>query len=284
MLAKIIAHGPDRPTALRRLARALETSVLLGCVNNLGFLRQIVLHPAHIAGDLSTAFLEQHGAALGLGRDDLATALALESSHTIALVAATLLQWPQAGPTSHWRNSPNAPQRYRYRLSADTLEVQLTPPRRPGQPTSIQIEQTPALDISASSHTDHQLTLTVDGYRQSVVYARQGDDWWIAVRGTVVQLRSLSLVPEPQPSAAAAGGLRAPMPGAVSAVLVEVGQAVEAGTALIKLEAMKMEHTIRTAAAGVVTAIFCAPGDSVQADSVLVEMSDVAASSWLPNE
>ena len=50
------------------------------------------------------------------------------------------------------------------------------------------------------------------------------------------------------------------------------GGAADPGTASI-------EHTIRTAAAGVVTAIFYRPGDSVQADSVLVEMGEVAASS-----
>ncbi len=280
MLAKIIAHGPDRPTALRRLARALETSVLLGCTNNLGFLRQLVLHPAHVAGDLSTAFLEQHGAALGLGPQAADSSLTLDQAPTTALIAASLLQWmQQSGPESYWRNSPNMPQRYRYRLSAASVEVQLTPPRRPGQPTTVQIDQSPAVEAAFSAPTDHDLTLTVDGYRQTVTYARQGEMWWIAARGSVVQLHSLALLPEPQPTADAGGGLRAPMPGAVLAVLVEVGQQVEAGAALLTLEAMKMEHTIRSAAAGVVTAIFYRPGDSVQADSVLVEISELVASS-----
>ena len=77
-----------------------------------------------------------------------------------------------------------------------------------------------------------------------------------------------------EPRRAAAGGsLRAPMPGRVLAVLVEVGQAVEEGQPLMKLEAMKMEHTIRAAAAGVVEAVYYAAGDQVGADEMLVRIA-----------
>jgi 3-methylcrotonyl-CoA carboxylase alpha subunit len=46
-------------------------------------------------------------------------------------------------------------------------------------------------------------------------------------------------------------------------VLVEVGQSVEAGTPLMLLEAMKMEHTIKAPAAGVISAVNFAAGDQV---------------------
>ncbi len=66
--------------------------------------------------------------------------------------------------------------------------------------------------------------------------------------------------------------MRAPLPGTVLAVLVEVGQSVAAGQPLVKMEAMKMEHTIRTAAAGIVEAIHYAAGDSVDTDALLVHI------------
>ena len=53
-------------------------------------------------------------------------------------------------------------------------------------------------------------------------------------------------------------------------VLVRPGDAVEKGQPLLVLEAMKMEHTIRSAAAGVVEAVFFAAGDTVEADARLV--------------
>ena len=60
------------------------------------------------------------------------------------------------------------------------------------------------------------------------------------------------------------------MPGSILAVLVTVGQEVTAGQALMKLEAMKMEHTIRAAGEGVVEEIHYAPGDTVEADAQLL--------------
>ncbi|MDQ6644748.1 MAG: acetyl-CoA carboxylase biotin carboxyl carrier protein subunit [Chloroflexota bacterium] len=85
----------------------------------------------------------------------------------------------------------------------------------------------------------------------------------------------LELLPEPQAPADAGGLLRAPMPGVVLALLVEVGQRVNKGDALLKLEVMKMEHTIRTAADGMVERIYFAPGDTVAADTILVQLKEI---------
>ena len=63
------------------------------------------------------------------------------------------------------------------------------------------------------------------------------------------------------------------MPGVVTAVLVAVGEQVVAGQPLLKLEAMKMEHTIRSAADGVVEAIFYQRGEQVEAAVQLLRVS-----------
>jgi biotin carboxyl carrier protein len=105
-----------------------------------------------------------------------------------------------------------------------------------------------------------------------VVLAQAGDMCWVQTRAGTVRLQIVPRLPAPRPPADAGGSLRAPMPGAVLAVLVEPGQRVAAGDALMKLEAMKMEHTIRTAAAGVVEVVYFAPGDTVEADAILVKI------------
>jgi biotin carboxyl carrier protein len=65
--------------------------------------------------------------------------------------------------------------------------------------------------------------------------------------------------------------LRAPMPGLVARVLVEVGQRVEAGAGVVVLEAMKMENELRAAQTGVVRALAAQPGQAVEKGQVLVE-------------
>ena len=62
------------------------------------------------------------------------------------------------------------------------------------------------------------------------------------------------------------------MTGRVVQVSVSVGDAVDAGDVLVVLEAMKMEHAVRSGAAGQVTEVNCAPGDLVQGGVVLVEV------------
>ena len=76
---------------------------------------------------------------------------------------------------------------------------------------------------------------------------------------------------------AGGGGLSAPMPGAIVAVLVAPGDAVEAGQPLVIMEAMKMEHTITAPHAGVVSAVHYAPGDQVQDGAELLALDATEA-------
>jgi 3-methylcrotonyl-CoA carboxylase alpha subunit len=71
------------------------------------------------------------------------------------------------------------------------------------------------------------------------------------------------------------GGLTAPMPGKVVALLAQPGQQVEIGTPLLILEAMKMEHTITAPAAGTVKSYCYAAGEQVADGAALVEFEGV---------
>ncbi|MDW8106622.1 MAG: biotin carboxylase N-terminal domain-containing protein [Armatimonadota bacterium] len=60
MIAKVIAHAPDRLSAIRRLVNALEQTIVLGVRTNQAFLIDLLQHPAFVAGDLHTGFLQEH--------------------------------------------------------------------------------------------------------------------------------------------------------------------------------------------------------------------------------
>jgi acetyl/propionyl-CoA carboxylase alpha subunit len=268
MQAKIIAYGPDRPTAVRRLIRALETTVLLGAANNLYYLRDVLRHPEFQHGRLHTHFLADHFSDWQQPAGDLPLAL-------IAVTVAQFESHPQLMENQgYWRNNFHAPQVYRYEWGGEVMEVGLTAvPRTPHQ-YHLKLSMEPAAEVGVIVHerAADMLTLTVDGIRRLVTAVSRHDQWWVHTTIGPVHLRTLSLLPEPKLAADAGGSLRAPMPGSVLAVLVEVGQVVEAGQPLIKLEAMKMEHTIRAAGEGIVEEIYYKPGDTVEADVQLVKI------------
>jgi len=73
--------------------------------------------------------------------------------------------------------------------------------------------------------------------------------------------------------AAAGGVLKAPMPGLVVRVEVSAGQVVEAGEALVVVEAMKMENELRASHRGTVEQIHVQAGDRVEKGAPLVTLS-----------
>jgi geranyl-CoA carboxylase alpha subunit len=121
MLAKVIAHGDDRATAVRRLIQALANCTLLGFRHNIAYLQAVVRQPAFAAGHVSTDFLETHFADWQMEVGDVA----------LALTAVTLIQFQQQPqhPTNagYWRNNPTQPLLYLYRLGDEEFEVKLYP-------------------------------------------------------------------------------------------------------------------------------------------------------------
>ena len=266
MLAKIIAFGAAREEALRRLIRALETTTLLGLTHNIPFLLDTLRQPAFAAGELHTGFVAEHLADWRPSPGDTA----------VALIVATLAQFTQAPQrpenAGYWRNNPNPLLPYRYLLDGEEAEVVLQPEKTycvlriayQGESTEYAIRNT--------QYIPPDWTLEIEGVRMQVTTVAQNDLWHVHTGSGTVTLQTLPRLPEPRPLAGAAGSLRAPMPGSVLELLVEVGDKVTAGQPLLKLEAMKMEHTIRAAGDGIVEAIYFAPGDAVEADARLLRI------------
>lgn len=102
-------------------------------------------------------------------------------------------------------------------------------------------------------------TLDVDGFRHEV----------ITLDERMRAIRDLSAKNE---AAAGPAPLKAPMPGLVVRIAVEVGDLVAAGQALVVVEAMKMENELRATVAGQVTAIRAVQGTAVDKGAILIEL------------
>jgi biotin carboxyl carrier protein len=127
------------------------------------------------------------------------------------------------------------------------------------------------LEAKVSGNRDGIVVALIDGVRCEFLVHQQGDEYYI--RSSSMQ-RAVKRLPR-YPSRVGAGEhqtANAPMPGQVLRVLVSAGQSVKAGDALITLEAMKMEQTIKATIDGVVGAVLVKPGDMVAPGQMLVEI------------
>ncbi|MFD8228074.1 acetyl/propionyl/methylcrotonyl-CoA carboxylase subunit alpha [Streptomyces massasporeus] len=246
MLSKVIAYGPDRATALRKLRAALAETVTLGVQTNAGFLRRLLAHPDVVSGDMDTGLVEREVEGL------VPTDVPEEVYEAAAAVRLEALK-PEPGG---WTDPFSVPSGWRLGGA----------PKPPVFPLRVQepVEHTPR---GAATVTADRVSVTLDGVRHT--FHRAAD--WLGRDGDAWHVRDHDPVAASLTRAAHAGAdsLTAPMPGTVTVVKVAVGDEVSAGQSLLVVEAMKMEHVISAPHAGKVTELDVAPGTTVAMDQVL---------------
>ncbi|EXG81747.1 biotin carboxylase N-terminal domain-containing protein [Cryptosporangium arvum] len=267
MLAKIIASGPDRSTALQRLDTALAATAVLGVTTNVEFLRFLLADPDVAAGRLDTALLDRRLPEFTPAAPDDGTVVAAAASRWLAAwAAASDDPWTQP---SGWRLGAPAATVTRWRVGDRTVEVRLT-----GTPDggSVVVDGgAPRAVVAWSDRTT--LVLGLDGERRRYRVAADGDTTWIAAAGGVTAaLRLLGPRPaRPDAAAEATAELASPMPGAIIAVHAADGDPVTAGAPVVVVEAMKMEHVLTAPADGTLR-LAVALGDRVSVGQVLARV------------
>ncbi|MCX4608994.1 acetyl-CoA carboxylase biotin carboxylase subunit [Streptomyces mirabilis] len=250
MLSKVIAYGPDRATALRKLRAALAETVTLGVQTNAGFLRRLLAHPAVVAGDLDTGLVEREAEELLAGSGDVPE----EVYDAAAAVRLSSLAPAEGG----WTDPFSVPSGWRLGGEPAPVVFHL---RAPG------LEPVAHRPRGTSTVTPDRVSVTLDGVRHT--FHRAGD--WLGREGDAWHVRDHDPVAASLSGAAHAGvdSLTAPMPGTVTVVKVAVGDEVAAGQSLLVVEAMKMEHVISAPHAGTVSELDVTPGTTVAMDQVL---------------
>ncbi|CAL9425591.1 Acetyl-_propionyl-coenzyme A carboxylase alpha chain [Streptomyces sp. enrichment culture] len=294
MLAKVIAHGPDRASALRRLRSALAETTVLGVDTNTAFLRALLAHPAVVSGELDTGLVDRDAASLlpSAVPDEVYAAAALlrhaalEPSPPASADGSAGWTDPFSAPTGwrlggepawtvhHLRTPGHEPVAVRVRGRADGAEVRVGD----AEPVSAALRPQDGGDSGGESG---RALLTWDGMTHSFAHARFGGSRWLGRDGQSWHLADHDPVEAALRGGAGAHGadaLTAPMPGTVTVVKAAVGEEVTAGQSLLVVEAMKMEHVIAAPYDGVVTELDVTAGSTVAMDQVLavVEPKDSA--------
>ena len=271
MLAKVIAWGPDRGAALRRLDAALAGTTVLGVTTNIAFLRDLLAQPDVAAGRLDTGLAERHlgQPARGGVPDEVLAAAAL----------ARLLAGEPAGPVTDpwdipdgWRPGEHAWTRLRLAcLPGEVTEVRVR--GRASLAAEAGVGDAEPVPARAELH-DGELLLSYGGRTGRYACAWQdgpgGGPLWLGRDGQTWAVREEPLRTAHSNAAGAADGIvMSPMPGTVLAVHVTDGQLVSAGQPLVIVEAMKMEHTVTAPLDGTVTGLAVKTGQQVAMDEAL---------------
>ncbi|AEV74595.1 acetyl/propionyl-CoA carboxylase, alpha subunit [Mycolicibacterium rhodesiae NBB3] len=267
MLSKVIAHAADRAEAIRALDTALAHTAVLGVTTNIDFLRFLLADPDVVAGDLDTGLLDRR-------LPDFASAEPGDRE----LIAAAAYKWLRSWPDpvtdlwavpSGWRVGAAAPTTSRMHAGDRTDHVYLT-----GTPAtaSALVEHGESHSLSASLDGD-LLTVVLDGLRTEYMVAATDGQIWLSGAGRTAVIDEVREAPvRPEDELGGDAELTSPMPGSVVAVGVSDGDAVQAGTVVVTVEAMKMEHAMTAPVAGAVE-LLVAVGDQVKVGQPLARVT-----------
>ena len=271
MLAKIITFGQTRPLALQRMRHALRSLSVQGVTTNREFLLRVLDHPAYIAGDIDTHFIDRHL------QDELGDG-ASEADVQRAAMAAALADQQRRDRTrvlvpdvpSGWRNNYHTPQSVEYEVRGGEVLVDY---RHLGDDRFTVWTGTEARAVRVVSWEPPQLILEEGARRWPARISFDGDRTFVHSADFSIDLLRKPRFPD-KTQAIPAGGCVAPMPGKVIELRVTEGDTVKAGQVLMIMEAMKMEHSVTAPQDGTVGQILVTAGDQVDADALLVVVAE----------
>ena len=280
MIAKLITWDVDRTSALRRMASSLNDVQIVGVTTNTGFLGNIARHPAFEAGEVETGFIPMY-------HDDLIPAPTTPDNEALAFAALDVLRARDAeaarfaaqsnDPYSPWHSTAG------FRLNDDNHHDLIL--RHDGDDIAVKVHYRDhgyvmdmpdgsAIIASAEHDQGGAIHASLNNVRKRATVLRDDNRLTIFRDGRTDRLEIFDPLAAAGAAEGTGGGLTAPMPGKIIAVMAKAGQAVTAGDKLVVMEAMKMEHTISAPVTGTVKEVFFDVGDQVEDGAELIAIEE----------
>lgn len=280
MIAKLIVWETNREQVLARMLQALAQYRIVGVANNVDFLSRLVASPAFARADLDTGLIEREREFLFDQNTPIPREVVL-----VAALASLLREQARAAreaavhsdPLSPWHSREgwrlNSRAEHRLLFRAGEMEKLVRVGYVEGgyaQGYRLGLDGQETL-VRGELGPNNTLWAELDGLRVNATVVVAGERRYVFLHGRAWPLSRLDPLYYSGEGGGPEGGLLAPMPGSIIALLAPVGVKVEKGTPLLILEAMKMEHTITAPTAGTVKAFRFAVGDQVGDGVELVE-------------
>lgn len=283
MIAKLIVWDRDRERARLRLLQALADYQVVGVANNIDFLSRLAACPAFAGADLDTGLIEREKSFLFPDSQTVPAEVWL-----LAALAELLKEQDYARSDALASAEPASPwfQRDSWRLNTASRrsiilrwgELEKTVGvlyQGRGFVFDLDGRKLEASGELITGGRSGSLRAQLADRRLEATVITAGEKRHLFVDGRAWQLSRVDPLFHSGEGGGAEGGLTAPMPGKVIALLAEPGAQVAKGTPLLILEAMKMEHTLHAPAAGTVQAFRHAVGDQVSDGAELIDFKPV---------
>ncbi|HJU15440.1 MAG TPA: acetyl/propionyl/methylcrotonyl-CoA carboxylase subunit alpha [Stellaceae bacterium] len=274
MIAKLVASGPDRDSAIERLSAALDGFYVAGVQHNIAFLAAVAGHERFRAGALSTDFIaEEFPGGFAPPRGFVAADRVILAAAALAHRRLREHEAAIGGTLDGAR--PAIEDRLVILLDGARHDVSVA---AEGAAYRIEIAGESHLAMTDWPPGQPLLHMRLDDKAVTVQLERLPGAAFRLVHGGVVRrarvlspraAELLALMPEKK-AADTSRLVLSPMPGLLSAVVVAPGQEVKAGEALAIVEAMKMENVLRAERDGRIAEIHAQPGDSLAVDQVIL--------------
>jgi 3-methylcrotonyl-CoA carboxylase alpha subunit len=281
LIAKLIVWGADRRQALARMRQALGQYRVVGVSNNVDFLARLVAVPSFANAELDTGLIEREQALLFPPAGEvpadvwlLAALAELLRERRLAEKRAALSAHPDSPwrALDGWRLNGRAERQLAYRAGEAVQEIAVEVADGGGHRLGLGAQ---LIFCRGTLGTDSELYAQLGERRVHAAVVAAGERRQVFFEGRSWSLSLVDRLHLGGGGEEVEGGLRAPMPGKVIALLAQAGATVEKGAPLLVLEAMKMEHTVSAPRRGVVKAFHFAPGDQVSDGAELVDFEGV---------
>ncbi|MGE0288529.1 MAG: acetyl-CoA carboxylase biotin carboxylase subunit [Bradyrhizobium sp.] len=270
MLAKVIAWAPTRDIAIDKLNRALEETDVRGIVTNIPFLSALVTHPKVRSNHIDTGFIERELKNL---TDTSPQPSDLELCAAVAAILVEEQKASGAGARSPWQNFGWQPVGRRQRIfsfrQGQDGEHQVTLHYGGGTPTLSVGKHEVGLAFAPADSGFH---MTLDGVKSYVASVVEGHELYLRTRNGRFDLHWVDPFGGESEEQVGDDKIVAPLPGTVVALLAQEGAKLEKGAAILTLEVMKMEQTLRAPYAGILRKLKCKVGDIVGEGVELAEV------------
>ena len=274
LLAKIITHAPTRLYAIEKMYKALQSTLLMGSINNISYLKDVLTDSHFRDGCINTSFC------------DIFVAPTRSITNIESVVAATLIWqfkkkdqaksvWEEVG---FFRFNKQT----KYLINNRLIEVTYS---KQNNELSFSINDNLLNTISnivieknnvkfTLNSSEHHFNWVVTPHN-NLLLEKETESWKIVPHHYLSHNNKDKKALETKENGTS---VNAPIPGKIIEINIEVGELIKAGDTLMVLEAMKMENSIQMPQDGIVKKILIAQGNQVEANELLLEFENIKKS------